>query len=107
MSVNHPLETQNKTVNYDNINYLINEVENTAGVIDCEQSLNKIIIPRSIKQGSKEYEVTSILDNAFAKSKIKIVQFASDSKLQTIGKYAFAHTRIKNITIPSSVKFIF
>ena len=63
----------------------------TAGVVGCKPNLDKIIIPSSIMQESKEYDITCILENAFNESTIKIVQFASDSKLNTIDKSAFSH----------------
>ena len=39
-------------------------------------------------------------------SRIKLIQFVSDSKLQTINREAFFNSSIENITIPSSVTLI-
>ena len=79
MNLGQQSEIQNQIVYYDNIAYLINEEENTAGVFNSEGShAQKIIIPRSIEHGSKKYDVTSILMNAFNKSQIEIILFASD-----------------------------
>ena len=78
----------------------------TAGVVGCKPNLDKIIIPSSIMQESKEYDVTCILENEFKESTIKIVQFGSDSKLHTIDKNAFSYSLIEIITVPSSVTII-
>ena len=93
-------------VEYDHIIYSINKEESTASVIGLKENLESFFIPRSIKQESTEYDVISILDNAFKDSSIISIQFPSDSKLQTIGKNSFSNSSIKSITIPSSVTFI-
>ena len=99
-------EEENKIIEYDNIKYLINEEENTAGIIGCEKNLQQVHIPRSIKQGTKEFNITRIMGNAFESSKIESIRFPSDSKLERIEAYAFSSTNIKSITIPSSVTLI-
>lgn len=65
MSENKLVGNQNIRVEYDNIIYLINEEENTAGVIGFREIQQHIVIPRSIKRGTKEYNITSILPKAF------------------------------------------
>ena len=51
--------------------------------------------------------VTSIGAYAFFNcSNLKTIEFASDSKLETIGKYSFSSTLIENVKIPSSVTLI-
>ena len=106
MSEKQPFKIQNKRIEHGNIIYCINEEENEAIVIDCKDNSNKITIPRSIKIGSKEYQITSIIDNAFEISKFKIINISSKSKLKTIGKHAFSFSKIKSIIIPSSVTSI-
>ena len=99
-------EKENKLIKYDNIKYLINEEENASGVIECKENLRQIHIPRSIKHGTKEFNITSIMENAFKFSKIESIRFSSDSKLERIDKDAFLYSAIKNIIIPSSVTLI-
>ena len=106
MSENHPIEIKSKRIKHDSIIYSINEEERTACLISCKGNSDHIIIPRSIKQESKEYDITSILENAFNQSQIKIVQFSSDSKLQKINKNAFSNSSIKRIKIPPSITII-
>ena len=51
--------------------------------------------------------VTEIADSAFNYStSINTLTFASDSKLETIGDYAFQQTKITEIEIPASVTYI-
>lgn len=68
------------------IEYLIDEEEKTADVIEIKASIEQIFIPRSIIKIIKEYYITNILKNAFNSSKIKYIQFSLDSKYQTIEK---------------------
>ena len=89
MSKNHPIEIKSKRIEHDSIIYSINEEERTAFLISWKGYSDHIIIPRSIKQETKEYDITNISENAFNQSQIKIVQFASDLKLQKINKNAF------------------
>ena len=61
-----------------------------------------VTIPRSFNYESKEYIVTSILEGAFSRSRIKSIDFESDSGLQIIYKGAFAYSFIETIGLPSS-----
>ena len=99
-------EIHSEKVEHNSIMYLINEEKRSAGVIGCKKNLDNIIIPRSIKQKSKEYNVTIILEDAFKYSLIKSVQFSSDSKIQIIDKNAFSNSKINSITIPPSIILI-
>ena len=90
MSEKWLIEIQNKRIEYDNIIYCINEEENEAKIIGCNQNQEKITIPQSINIGSKEYEITSINDNAFKNQELKIIEISSESKLKTIGKNSFS-----------------
>ena len=65
MSKKSPFKNQDKRVEYDNIIYLINTEENTAGVISLKGKDRHIIIPCSINHESKEYYVTSIFDSSY------------------------------------------
>ena len=61
------------------------------------RKLSQIEIPSSvIKIGS----------NAFEGSKLETITFKKDSKLETIGDYAFANCPLINIEIPASVKSV-
>jgi len=51
--------------------------------------------------------VTDIADFAFIYSSLKEIKFAEKSKLATIGHNAFDSTKLKSITIPSSVNYIY
>ena len=103
MNAKQHLENQNEIVKYGNIVYSINKISNTASVLGYIGSLPKITIPSSIKDESKEYYITSISNNAFYESEVTTVNFASDSKLQTIESYAFSLSAIEDITIPTTV----
>ena len=97
------LEMISKPIIQDRIIYSLQEDENTASIIGHNSINDNIIIPRSIIHDTKEYIITSISDNAFNTAKMKSIQFASDSELQTIEKDAFYNSTIDNITIPSSL----
>lgn len=65
MSENKLFWNQNIKIEYEYIKYLINEEEKAAGVIGFREIQQHIFIPRSIKIGPKEYNVTSILLQKF------------------------------------------
>lgn len=80
--------------------YSIQEEEMTASVIGIKPDIIEEIIPHSIIYKSKSYIITSISEKAFNSSRVKSIQFAPDSELQTIEKKAFFKTQIENFTIP-------
>lgn len=88
MRLNHTIQ-ESETVKSNSIIYSINNEKKTASVIRAEEARDEIIIPRLINYNSSNYIVTSILENAFKDSKIKSIDFARDSEIQTIGKNAF------------------
>ena len=108
MSENQGLESQdqNKIIEYDNVKYLLNEKENTAGIIEYKFELQQIHIPATIKKETKEFNVTRIMEGSLTYLRTESIDFASDSKLQTIEKNSFYDAHIKRITIPSSVTLI-
>ena len=97
---------ENKIIEQDSIIYCINEEKNASFVVGKKGDTEEIFIPRSIKYGTKEYDILGISDGAFKSTDIKSIQFANDSKLQLIDKNAFYATRIQKILIPSSVTSI-
>lgn len=106
MSEKQQIEAKDKRIEYDNVIYSINESKSVSSVVDSKCTIYQTTIPQSITHESKEYVVTSILNNAFNFINIKFIQFPSDSKLQTIERYSFAYSKIKSITIPSTVTSI-
>lgn len=88
----------------NNLVYIINEKENTAGVNKCLEQSKEIFIPKSIQFNGNEYIVTSILDDAFKETtEIKTIKFAHNSELRTIGKQSFYKSKIESFTIPQKV----
>ncbi|KAK8890751.1 hypothetical protein M9Y10_035536 [Tritrichomonas musculus] len=106
MSLNQQKKISTPKVVSNDIEYLINEEEKTAGIISCKSSEEQLIIPTTIIDNSKEYDITIIFKQAFKFSKINSIRFAADSKLQEIDEEAFIYSNIESIEIPSEVKRI-
>ena len=87
----------------EGIEYFINEEENSARVTRRLSNATEIVIPRSIKQKSKEYIVTIIASEAFFESDVRSVSFEPNSELRTIETYAFSFSKLASIVIPSHV----
>ena len=84
--------------------FTLNDDKMTAGIKGLNSNLKDIFIPKTINIDSKEYIITSILENAFENnSTIKTVRFSEDSELQIIGKRAFYNSSLVTITIPRTV----
>ena len=96
-------ESKNEEIEQNNIVYSINFETKTASVIRSPKADGDIIIPKSIKYKTFEYIVKSISKRAFIVSKIKSLQFPTDSELQTIENKAFMYSSIESISLPSSV----
>ena len=75
------MSQQIKWVHNDGIIYLINERENTAGIIGNQTEL---IIPLSINHDSINYIIIAIFNQDFKSSEIKSIRFADDHKLNII-----------------------
>lgn len=88
---------------YDNIVYILNEKENTASIMKCINDNKCIIIPSSINHKSKEYIVNCILEEAIKNSKNEILQFSSDSHVQSIEQSVFFFSSITKIIFPPSL----
>ena len=67
-------------------------------LVFCVRDIERITIPNFIK-----HICSSSFDTCLH---LELIEFANDSKLQTIDKNAFCFTAIKRIQIPSSVTFI-
>lgn len=86
---------------FDDIIYSVNGEEKTLKIHRNESEKESIIIPFSIIKEKEEYIVTILSGGSFKYSKkLKNISFAPDSKLHTIGKYAFFNSSIECITIP-------
>lgn len=103
MNENQQLEIQDKRIEQDHIIYSLNEKEKTASVVDNNKARGDIIIPKSIIYKTKEYIIVNILQCTFHYSQVKSIRISADSQLKTIGEYAFSHSEIESITIPSSL----
>ena len=93
-----------KKISKDEIIYLVNQNDETASVIGISYVANDIYIPRSIRDESKEYIVTSVSNGAFtSRLRIKSIKFAQDSELRTIESNAFANSKVEKLYFPASV----
>lgn len=101
MKTNQQQEINDKTIEFSDILYLINEEKKTASVFKGQKAKGEVIIPSTITFESQDYPIISILSDAFRESNhIKSIQFAEGSKLQTINNYAFISSSIERCTIP-------
>ena len=75
MSENSQIDDTNKIVQQGSLTYLINEEEKTASIIQCDNYINSVFIPRSINHEKKEYIVTSISERSFENLTIKSIHF--------------------------------
>lgn len=86
------------------LSYKINQNDFTAQITKSEVEGN-LFIPRSIFHQSQEYVITEINKNSFQyNDHIESIEFSKDSRLRSIGEYAFAFSSLKSISIPSTVK---
>ena len=93
-----------KKICQNDIIYLINEEEKTAGVFSSLSKDEDIFIPRSIEYGNEEYIVTRIIRGSFQNSqKVNSIQFPENSELKIIEKYSFSNSSLRSILIPSHV----
>ena len=92
-----------KIIKQDEIEYIIDFEQKTSSVSQCYSMNTNVLIPKSISYESADYDVISILEQAFYSSHIQSIQFPSNSKLQIIKKKAFEKASINSITIPASV----
>ena len=94
------------SVTIDGITYDLNETELTAVVGSGGSYSGSIIIPESVTYATKNYNVTSIGDNAFYNC-TSLTSVEIPSSVTSIGWYAFAGcTSLTSITIPNSVTSI-
>ncbi|KAK8845986.1 hypothetical protein M9Y10_020924 [Tritrichomonas musculus] len=93
-----------KVLNVNGIQYLLNEKEKTAGVLEVFSFESYIFIPRSVIYDSEEFLVTKILENSFCEDQIvTTIEFPEDSELKEIEKNAFLNSQIETIEIPKHV----
>lgn len=86
------------------ITYKINESDKTAEVSKIDESLIKVVIPRTIKYNSSNYVVISVLKDALNSTRnLKSIKFQLFSQVRLFDYLSFANTSIEKITIPSSV----
>lgn len=91
---------QPKSVRQNGLITLLNEEDQTAGVIGNDSSSGDIFIPKSVKYENQEFVVKKIMRKSLNNSdSINSVQFASDSDFNIIENEAFSNSSIKSITI--------
>ena len=97
------LSKEPEIIEEDNIFYKINETEKTAYIFDNNFAQGTIFIPRSIEYQTKEFIITKILKESFAKSSILSINFPADSELKVIEEKSFFKSKLATISIPPSV----
>lgn len=92
-------------ISKNNLNFEINDVDFTAKVIESRNAKDDVLIPTFIINNDKKYIVSSIGENAFIfNSKIKSINFPSDSKVSLIEKNAFFNSSLNSICFSSNIK---
>ena len=97
-----------KQVFIDNICYTLDSATRTATVCTREareKYSGDIVIPATVAYDAISYRVTNIGAHAFLGC-VKLTSITIPSKLMSIGRYAFAFSRLISITIPDSVTSI-
>ena len=99
------------TIQVNDVYYQLNEDDLTATVIRQNSkfvySKDTIIIPVSVSNDGKTYDVTTIGKAAFRLATCKSIQFAEGSKVTTINMQAFqGANNITELAIPEGVKVI-
>lgn len=90
------------TADVDSLRYTLNS-DGTATVSSClYQWTPNIVIPQIVSDGTQDYTVTAIGDNAFyGKSFVTSVTFPQS--LTTFGRYSFSRTGLTSVVIPEGV----
>lgn len=96
------LAAHGETIDVDSLRYTLN-TDGTATVSSCLYlSTPDISIPQTVNDGTQDYTVTKIGDNAFyGKSFVTSVTFPST--LTTFGRYSFSRTGLTSVVIPEGV----
>lgn len=98
-----PFEVPSGTTSYTPyVTYSL--LNNYAIVTGITTEINEVVIPSKITYGGKTYTVGGIADGAF--NTIlgkKITKITLPSTIETIGKRAFRESKLKTITLPSSL----
>ena len=99
------------TIQVNDVYYQLNEDDLTATVIRSNSkfvySKDTIVIPVSVSNDGKVYDVTAIGKAAFNKATCSSIQFAEGSKVTNIGMQAFQNANnITELAIPEGVKII-
>ena len=89
------------------LNYVIlSETAKTCGVTrPLSDTITKVTIPEKVKNGTTEYTVTQIRDNAFQNCN-SLTEVTLPESLLVIRSRAFIETPLKSIVIPNSVTTI-
>lgn len=94
-----------KEVKQNNLSFLLNEEEKTAGVFrNLHLDDSEIYIPRSIQHENQEFVITIIYENCFKNA--STIKFSEDSQLISIDKCSFSDSPLESIRIPKHVKTI-
>lgn len=83
------------------LSFKIDETRRTASLFNSNENISELIIPRTVQHESTEYLITSI---SGININIERINFTEDSAIKTIYKYAFSHSKIREIFIPSQVQ---
>jgi len=96
------LAAHGETIDVDSLRYTLN-TDGTATVSSCLYKWTpNITIPQTVNDGTQDYTVTKIGDNAFyGKSFVTSVTFPST--LTTFGRYSFSRTGLTSVVIPEGV----
>ena len=89
--------------------FVINQSNFTVSVLSCKQGIiiDRLLIPRSIKQRSQEYIIKTIGNKSFKNNEnIKSIIFPEDSDIESLGDKAFKGSSLESIVVPSKVKQI-
>lgn len=85
--------------------FILNEKEKTAILSKCNVGKN-VEISKSVSYKSQEYIITNISALCFGKQFLSHLDLSLNTSLQIIGDKAFFKSKIKEISIPSSVILI-
>lgn len=99
------------TIQVNGVYYQLNEETQTAAVIRKDNKFvyeqDTVVIPVSVSKDGKAYDVTALLQGAFAKATCKSIVFAEGSKVTTLGMQAFQGAmELTELALPEGVKHL-
>lgn len=95
---------KNLTLKESGLSFELNTTDFTASLISSPKAKGEIFIPRKISYDNQDYVIKSIKDGSFkGNDKIRIVKFAEDSEITSLGEETFAVSSLISIEIPQQV----